>query len=128
MTNYNKRTDEMYLVYQDEENNRHYQHWADLQESGTLIDSETGEDLELVGWAVHGWIPVKETLPHTVYGDKHDYTYSQEVLVLTTNRTLELWCLQRLRLAIGACWVDRNDREHPLESVTHWFDVPSLPQ
>jgi hypothetical protein len=128
MVNYKKRTDEMYLVYQDEENNRHYQHWADLQESGTLIDPETGDDMELVGWTIPGWISGTETLPQTIYGEEGDYAYSREVLVLTTNRTLELWYLQRQRQAIEACWVDRNDREHPLESVTRWCDVPSLPQ
>ena len=128
MTNYMKRTDEMYLVYQDEAGSHHYQYWADVQDVGTLIDSETGDDMELVGWAIPGWVPVTEKLPRTFYDAENDCTYSQEVMVLTTNRTLEIWCLQRQRLAIGACWVDRNDQEHPLESVTHWVDVPFLSQ
>ena len=51
-TNYMKRTDEMYLVYQDEAGSHHYQYWADVQEVGTLIDPETGDDMELVGWAI----------------------------------------------------------------------------
>lgn len=61
-TEYTKRTDKMYLVYLDEggrklvyldkEGKKYYQHWDDLQESGTLINPETGEDLKLIGWAI----------------------------------------------------------------------------
>lgn len=43
-------TNSMFLVYQDSEGRKFYQHWEDLTESGTLIDPETGEDLELIGW------------------------------------------------------------------------------
>ena len=49
---------DMWLVYVDAEGERHYQPWQDLQESGTLIDGETGEDMEMIGWATEpppGW-------------------------------------------------------------------------
>ena len=40
----------MELVYRDEYGTLYEQSWTDLQESGTLIDPETGDDLELIGW------------------------------------------------------------------------------
>jgi hypothetical protein len=43
-------TDAMFLIYRDSEGRRFTQHWQDLTEMGTLIDPETGEDLELIGW------------------------------------------------------------------------------
>lgn len=44
------RTDSMWLVYKDEQGNEHFQNWQDLTDVGTLIDPETGEDMDLVGW------------------------------------------------------------------------------
>jgi hypothetical protein len=41
---------DMFLVYEDSEGTRHFQHWLDLPEVGGLID-EDGEDMELIGWA-----------------------------------------------------------------------------
>lgn len=43
-------TSSMWLVYADSEGGHHYQPWQDLEESGTLIDPETGDDMEMVGW------------------------------------------------------------------------------
>jgi hypothetical protein len=43
----------MWLVYLDEQGVKHYQHWMDLPEAGTLIDPESGDDMELVGWTTH---------------------------------------------------------------------------
>lgn len=43
-------TSPMWLVYEDENGDLHYQPWEDLTESGTLIDPEDGEDMEMVGW------------------------------------------------------------------------------
>lgn len=43
-------TSSMFLVYQDSEGRQFSQHWEDLTNMGTLIDPETGEDMELVGW------------------------------------------------------------------------------
>lgn len=40
------------LVYRDENGDLHTQSWDDLTESGTLIDPESGEDMELVGWSI----------------------------------------------------------------------------
>jgi hypothetical protein len=40
----------MWLVYEDADHNRHYQHWSELMWVGTLIDPETGDDMEIVGW------------------------------------------------------------------------------
>ena len=44
------KSSDMFLVYEDSEGTRHFQHWLDLPEVGGLID-EDGEDMELVGWA-----------------------------------------------------------------------------
>ena len=38
------------LVYQNENGDLFEQRAIDLVSSGTLCDSETGEDLELIGW------------------------------------------------------------------------------
>lgn len=46
------RTENMWLVYIDQEGNRHLQLWEDLTEAGTLIDPETGDDMEILGWTV----------------------------------------------------------------------------
>lgn len=43
-------TNSMFLIYKDSEGRQFSQHWEDLSEMGTLIDPETGEDLELIGW------------------------------------------------------------------------------
>lgn len=40
----------MWLVYVDFNGNRHYQPWQDLTSAGTLIDPESGDDMEVVGW------------------------------------------------------------------------------
>jgi hypothetical protein len=45
----------MWLVYADTEGGKHYQPWQDLEESGTLIDPETGEDMEMIGWTTNGF-------------------------------------------------------------------------
>lgn len=42
----------MWLVYEDEQGNKHYQMWQDLTDVGTLIDPESGEDMPLIGWAI----------------------------------------------------------------------------
>lgn len=43
-------TSDMFLVYRDEEGILHTQHWSDLVEVGTLINPDTGDDMELIGW------------------------------------------------------------------------------
>lgn len=42
--------DDMWLVYIDSEGNYHAQPWQDMDSVGTLIDPETGDDMELIGW------------------------------------------------------------------------------
>lgn len=44
------KTGGMWLVYVDAHGDNHFQPWQDLEESGTLIDPESGEDMEMVGW------------------------------------------------------------------------------
>lgn len=46
-------TSDMFLVYRDETGILHTQHWSDLVEIGTLIDPDTGDDMELVGWTTN---------------------------------------------------------------------------
>ncbi|QBP33369.1 hypothetical protein SEA_BRUTONGASTER_155 [Gordonia phage BrutonGaster] len=48
------RTDGMWLVYVDAAGNEHAQPWGDLTTAGTLIDPETGDDMEIVGWMTEG--------------------------------------------------------------------------
>lgn len=43
--------DDRHLVYVDGEGNRHYQPVSDVPDAGTLIDPETGDDMELIGWS-----------------------------------------------------------------------------
>ncbi len=43
-------TSDMWLVYEDSSGNKHYQPWTDLVECGTLIDPESDEDMEMIGW------------------------------------------------------------------------------
>ena len=52
MANFN--SSDMFLVYEDSEGTRHFQHWLDLPEVGGLID-EDGEDMKLIGW-----VPMRE--------------------------------------------------------------------
>ena len=44
----------MWLVYTDERGKKHYQPWQDLVEVGTLIDEESGDDMEMIGWTIDG--------------------------------------------------------------------------
>lgn len=43
-------TTEMYLVYRDEQGRFYCQQWEDISVAGTLIDPDSGDDMELVGW------------------------------------------------------------------------------
>lgn len=38
------------LVYTDEAGKEYEQPLSDIEESGTLIDPESGDDLSLIGW------------------------------------------------------------------------------
>lgn len=40
----------MWLAYVDRDGGRHYQPWQDVTEVGTLIDPDSGDDMEMVGW------------------------------------------------------------------------------
>jgi len=40
----------MWIVYIDSSGQLHKQPWQDLLECGTLIDGQTDEDMEIVGW------------------------------------------------------------------------------
>ena len=43
-------TSDMWLVYIDGRGEQHTQHWNDIVDSGSLIDPDTGEDMDVVGW------------------------------------------------------------------------------
>ncbi len=43
-------TDNLFLVYVSEEGETFTQSIFDLNEAGTLIDPETGDDMVIVGW------------------------------------------------------------------------------
>jgi len=40
----------MWLVYVADNGENHFQPWQDLMSAGTLIDPESGDDMEMVGW------------------------------------------------------------------------------
>lgn len=44
--------DTLILVYRGEDGTLHTQAAEDLVESGTLIDPDTGDDMDLIGWRV----------------------------------------------------------------------------
>lgn len=43
-------TSDMWLVYVAANGDKHFQPWRDVTSAGTLIDPETGDDMEMVGW------------------------------------------------------------------------------
>ncbi|MFZ2239804.1 MAG: hypothetical protein WAV90_09715 [Gordonia amarae] len=43
-------TSPMWLVWKDARGRLHYQPWDDVDSVGGLIDPDTGDDMELVGW------------------------------------------------------------------------------
>lgn len=44
-------TSDMWLVYVSDDNQqRYFQPWQDLVSFGTLIDPDTGNDMDLLGW------------------------------------------------------------------------------
>ncbi|MFA5712333.1 hypothetical protein [Mycolicibacterium sp.] len=45
------KTSPMFLIYRDSSGGFHSQPWADLTGAGTLIDPDTGDDMEMVGWS-----------------------------------------------------------------------------
>lgn len=49
MANFN--TGPMWLIYRDSGGKLKSQPWGDLEEVGPLIDPDTGDDLDLVGWS-----------------------------------------------------------------------------
>jgi hypothetical protein len=43
-------TADMWLVYADDGGKLNYQPWQDVDTAGPLIDAESGDDMELIGW------------------------------------------------------------------------------
>lgn len=41
----------IFLVYENENGERFFQSIFDLNEAGTLIDPETGDDMYVIGWS-----------------------------------------------------------------------------
>jgi hypothetical protein len=46
------RRDPMWLVYVNKSGEQYYRAWAEVDAGGTLVDPETGDDLELIGWTL----------------------------------------------------------------------------
>lgn len=44
------QTDDLHLVYEDEQGKRHYQHYRDAVDMAGLIDPDTGEEFRVLGW------------------------------------------------------------------------------
>ncbi len=53
----NVNTSPMWLVYKDESGALHYQPYEDVASAGTLIDADSGNDMELVGWTTIPPVP-----------------------------------------------------------------------
>jgi hypothetical protein len=66
-------TSPAYLVYRDGEGRSHHQSWAWLEDQGTLIDPDTGDDMPIVGWSVSEDTSeeVFTSEMHLVYSDDH---------------------------------------------------------
>lgn len=45
-----KDLDKLILVYRDASGEEHHQPASDLMEAGTLVDPETDEDMDMIGW------------------------------------------------------------------------------
>lgn len=50
MSNEKVNVTDMFLVYEDDNGEHHYQHWEDVVDVGSLIDPDTGEDMKIIGW------------------------------------------------------------------------------
>lgn len=42
----------MFLIYRDERGNLHAQPWQDVQDVGGLIDPDSGDDRDIIGWMI----------------------------------------------------------------------------
>lgn len=51
-------TEPMWLVYIGNDGEHHLQPWEDITTSGGLIDPDTGDDMEIVGWTTTN-VPTK---------------------------------------------------------------------
>ncbi|KMV19645.1 hypothetical protein ACT17_06295 [Mycolicibacterium conceptionense] len=56
----NINTSEMWLVYQSDNGKYYAQPWGDVATAGGLIDPDTGDDMEVIGWTTNaadaaGW-------------------------------------------------------------------------
>lgn len=46
-------TADMFIVYKDKNGQFSYQHYIDQLNDGNLIDEDTGDDLEAIGWTLN---------------------------------------------------------------------------
>ena len=65
------------LVYIDSSGNRHYQPVSDATVVGTLIDPETGDGLELIGWSSEDGGEVRDDDMNLVFIDNYGNTHTQ---------------------------------------------------
>ena len=68
---------EAYIVYEDENGHNHYQPWRDVTDVGVLIDPESGEDMEVVGWSKSDNGEVRTDPMSMVYVDEDGYRHPQ---------------------------------------------------
>lgn len=50
MSTFPMNTSSMWLVYEDNQGVLYYQHWKDATTNGGLVDPDTDEDMDIVGW------------------------------------------------------------------------------
>lgn len=91
--------EEMFLVYRDEHGKNHEQPWGDVCSSGTLIDPDSGDDMEIVGWATPDATMTDYSDMYLVYedskGGRHeqpwsDVTYSGSLIDPDTGDDMEI--------------------------------------
>lgn len=66
-----------HLVYEDSAGNLHYQPVSDVPVAGTLIDTETGDDMEMVGWATEDGGELRDDDMELVYRDNDGNVHRQ---------------------------------------------------
>jgi hypothetical protein len=50
LMSYTVQTADMWLVYRDSKGHKHYQSWREIVDAGSLVDPDTDDDMDVIGW------------------------------------------------------------------------------